>query len=202
MFDADRRLVVCNQRYAQMYTLPPELVKVGTPHQTIIGHRVKHGILASENTETAANQKLETLNAHSTEKTSSRVDKLADGRLVKVTRDPMLDGGWVAIHEDVTDQTRRDFIELDHFVVSGANRGRVQNRERQYDRNEDDSDQPAPFVRKHIGAPNGMVRASQETSTNVENAAVATNQLSESVMEISQQVDQTTEVVRNAVSKT
>ena len=111
MFDADRRLVVCNQRYAQMYTLPPELVKVGTPHQTIIGHRVKHGILASENTETAANQKLETLNAHSTEKTSSRVDKLADGRLVKVTRDPMLDGGWVAIHEDVTDQTRRDFID-------------------------------------------------------------------------------------------
>jgi methyl-accepting chemotaxis protein len=47
-----------------------------------------------------------------------------------------------------------------------------------------------------------MVHASHETSTNVENAALATNQLSGSVKEISDQVIQTTEVVRHAVSKT
>ena len=40
MFDADRRLVVCNEPYARMYALPPELLKVGTPHKTIIAHRV------------------------------------------------------------------------------------------------------------------------------------------------------------------
>ena len=48
----------------------------------------------------------------------------------------------------------------------------------------------------------GMVQASQETSTNVESAAIATKQLSGSVIEISQQVSQTSEVVRSAVSKT
>ena len=57
-------------------------------------------------------QKLAALSAHSTEKTSSRVDKLADGRLIKVTRDPMPGGGWVAIHEDVTEQARHNSLEL------------------------------------------------------------------------------------------
>lgn len=202
MFDADRRLVVCNQRYANMYALPPELVKAGTPHQTIIGHRVKHGILAGENTDTAATRKLETLNAHSTEKTSSRVDKLADGRLVKVTRDPMSDGGWVAIHEDVTDQTRRDSIES---TISSF-RERIEG----VFKTVSDSTIAMKTTATNLlrlsestsERANGMVQASHETSTNVEHAAVATNQLSGSVIEISQQVDQTSEVVRHAVSKT
>ena len=46
-----------------------------------------------------------------------------------------------------------------------------------------------------------MVQASHETSVNVESAAVATSQMSDSVTEISRQVGQTTEVVRSAVSK-
>ena len=43
MFDAEKRLVVCNSRYAQLYRLPPELVKPGTTHCAIITHRVQHG---------------------------------------------------------------------------------------------------------------------------------------------------------------
>jgi methyl-accepting chemotaxis protein len=202
MFDADRRLVVCNEPYARIYSLPPELVKVGTPHETIIGHRVKSGILAGEKTDIAANQKLAALNAHSAEKTSSRVDKLADGRLIKVTRDPMPGGGWVAIHEDVTDQTRRDSIEstISSFrkriegvfkTVSDSTIAMKTTATNLLHLSENTSERA-----------NGMVQASHETSTNVENAAGATNQLSGSVIEISQQVNQTTEVVRHAVSKT
>ena len=48
MFDAGKRLVVCNKRYAKMYRLPPELLKTGTPHSAIIRHRVLHGILKGE----------------------------------------------------------------------------------------------------------------------------------------------------------
>ena len=40
MFDAGKRLVVCNDRYAEMYRLPQELLKTGTPHTAIIRHRV------------------------------------------------------------------------------------------------------------------------------------------------------------------
>ena len=98
MFGADRRLIICNERYAHMYKLPPELVKPGTPHDAIIRHRVEHGILTGEKTDSAVVEKLADLSRHSTEKTSSRVDKLADGRKVKVTRDPMPGGGLSLIH--------------------------------------------------------------------------------------------------------
>ena len=45
MFDADRRLVVCNERYAQLYSLPPELSVPGADYDAIIQHRIASGIL-------------------------------------------------------------------------------------------------------------------------------------------------------------
>ena len=46
MFDAEQRLVVCNDRYAQMYGLPPELTKPGTPLRQIFDHRSGAGLVA------------------------------------------------------------------------------------------------------------------------------------------------------------
>ena len=46
MFDSDKRLVVCNERYARLYSLPPELLEAGTSHEAIIKHRIASGILA------------------------------------------------------------------------------------------------------------------------------------------------------------
>jgi methyl-accepting chemotaxis protein len=202
MFDADRRLVVWNERYARMYALPPELMKVGTTHKMIIEHRVSSGILAGEKTKTAADEKLAALSAHSTEKTSSRVDKLADGRLIKVTRDPMPGGGWVAIHEDVTDQTRHNSLE----ITISSFRQQVES----VFKSVSDSTAAmkltaADLLRSSQNTSeraSGMVQASHETSTNVDSAAVATRQLSGSVIEISQQVNQTNDVIGSAVRKT
>ena len=202
MFDADKRLVVWNEPYARMYELPPELLKVGTSHKTIIAHRVSSGILAGEKTETATDQKLAALTAHSTEKTSSRIDKLADGRLIKVTRDPLPGGGWVAIHEDVTNQTRHNSLELTIALF----RQRIESVFKSVSGSTIAMKATAADLLRSSGntseRASGMVQASQETSTNVESAAVATKQLSGSVIEISQQVSQTSEVVRSAVSKT
>ena len=108
MFDAEKRLVVCNDRYARMYRLPPELLKTGTPHREIIRHRIANGILKGETSDTAANQVISTLSALPSDTASSRVDELADGRLVCVTRQPMAGGGWVATHLDVTEQRRSE----------------------------------------------------------------------------------------------
>jgi methyl-accepting chemotaxis protein len=202
MFDADRQLVVYNEPYVRMYELPPELVKVGTPHKAIIEHRVRQGILAGEKTDMAASQKLAALGAHSIEKTSSRIDQLSNGRLIKITRDPMPGGGWVAIHEDVTDQTRRNSMEstissfrtrIDNVLKTvGDSTVALKSTATDLLRLSENTSKRA----------NGMVQASHETTANVENAAVATKQLSSSVMQINQQVNQTTDVVRNAASKT
>jgi len=104
MFDADKRLVVCNERYARLYRLPPELLKPGTPHSAIISHRVLHGILKGDKDQGGVQQKLSALGALPADAASSRIDELADGRLICVTRQPMAGGGWVATHEDVTER--------------------------------------------------------------------------------------------------
>ena len=56
MFDAEKRLVVCNDRYAKMYQLPPELLRAGTSHREIIEHRISNGILKGETNESAASR--------------------------------------------------------------------------------------------------------------------------------------------------
>src|SRR5690349_9729980 len=61
MFDAQKHLVVCNGRYAEIYHLPRELVQAGTPHRAIIRHRVTHGVLKGEATESAADQVISAL---------------------------------------------------------------------------------------------------------------------------------------------
>jgi diguanylate cyclase (GGDEF)-like protein len=108
MFDAEKRLVVCNKRYASMYRLPPELLVAGTPHSAIIRHRVLHGILKGEKDDGAADQKIAALAVLPAEVASSRVDELTDGRLICVTRQPTAGGGWVATHLDVTERLRSE----------------------------------------------------------------------------------------------
>ncbi len=108
VFDAEKRLVVCNERYAKMYRLPPELLRTGTPHREIIQHRIANGILKGETSDGAAKQLISTLAALPPDAISSRVDEFADGRLICVTRQPMSGGGWVATHLDVTEQRRSE----------------------------------------------------------------------------------------------
>jgi methyl-accepting chemotaxis protein len=201
IIDGARRLVVCNARYASMYALPPELAQAGASHQAIIKHRVSHGILAGETTDAAADQKLAALNQHSKEKSSSRIDRLSDGRLIKVTRDPMPGGGWVAIHEDVTDQAHRSSID----TAISSFRQRVDSVLKTVS---DCTSALKSTATDLFGSSEqtslraeGIVHASQGTSTSVEKAAAATRQMSVAAGEIGQQISQTTNVVRSAVGK-
>ena len=63
MIDGDARLVVCNERYAKMYRLPPELLKPGTLHRDIIAHRVRSGLLKGGHGNADVQQQLSALSA-------------------------------------------------------------------------------------------------------------------------------------------
>ncbi|MBR1131265.1 EAL domain-containing protein [Bradyrhizobium iriomotense] len=119
MFDAEKRLVVCNERYARLYQLPPELLRTGTSHTDIIRHRIAKGILKGDSSEGAAEQFISKLAALPFDAVSSRIDEFADGRLICVTRQPMAGGGWVATHLDVTEQ-RRSEAKITHMAQHDA----------------------------------------------------------------------------------
>src|SRR5262249_47557718 len=96
MFDSDARLVVSNELYAKMYRLPPQMLKPGTPLRDIVSHRIRSGILNVDQSNAAIERQLSTLSALPAAERSSRVDEHADGRLIRVTRQPLPGGGWVA----------------------------------------------------------------------------------------------------------
>jgi methyl-accepting chemotaxis protein len=196
MFDSDRRLVVCNERYAQLYELPPELITPGTAYQDIIRHRVASGILAPSERE-----RFNPDSQHSPTAVSSRVNKLADGRQIKVVRAPMPGGGWVATHEDVTEQAHHDsissaiksFRERVESVLATVSHctGTMKSTATELFGSSEKTSQRA----------RGILQSSQGASVSVENAAASTRQMSTAASEIGQQIAQTTKVVHSAVSK-
>ncbi len=103
MFDAEQKLIVCNKTYVQMYALTPELSKPGILLQKIESYRatVGNGAIATPEQTAAATA----IHAH---EASAFTQELMDGRIVAVSQRPMQDGGWVAVHEDITERRRAE----------------------------------------------------------------------------------------------
>jgi diguanylate cyclase (GGDEF)-like protein/PAS domain S-box-containing protein len=113
MFDGQKRLVVWNDRYAELYQVPPELLKVGTPSEVIVADRVARGVLKGDTSEAAV--KARVAEWAQLPPNASRIDELADGRFVALARQPMEGGGWVAVVEDITERKRAE-AEIIHLA--------------------------------------------------------------------------------------
>jgi diguanylate cyclase (GGDEF)-like protein len=103
MFDSEARLVVANERYAQMYGLKPEQVRPGTPFRQIIEARIALGAYSGANPECYINERLAAVRERHA---STKIQTLPDGRVLAIVHQPLADGGWVATHEDITEQRR------------------------------------------------------------------------------------------------
>ena len=110
MFDADQRLIVCNKSYRQMYSLPEELTRPGTPLTEIVRYHVLQETGRDGTIEEAKFSKwLEEHVAKLAEGRSfSQVQHLRGGRSLLVTYQPLADGGWVDIQEDITEKRRTE----------------------------------------------------------------------------------------------
>jgi len=104
MFDGDHRLLICNDRYFQMYRLSPDIVKPGCTMRELLQHRAAMGVFAGDIDAYIAD--LDGCMARS--ETMDRMTELPDGRTVHVVNHPMAGGGWVATHEDVTERRRAE----------------------------------------------------------------------------------------------
>ncbi|QAU42824.1 diguanylate cyclase [Bradyrhizobium guangdongense] len=100
LFDASQQLVVCNQRYIEMYGLAPEVVKPGCSFRDIIAHRKQTGSFTGNVDQYVA------LVLRDIHVRNSMVVDTADGRSIQIVNEPLADGGWVATHEDITERRR------------------------------------------------------------------------------------------------
>ena len=109
MFDRNQCLVICNERYGEMYNLAPEVTTPGTSLRSILEARISAGTAPQDKEQYLLSRLKEV--AEGTPYYAE--NELSDGRVYAVNHQPMPDGGWVAIHQDVTEQkkTERALVE-------------------------------------------------------------------------------------------
>jgi diguanylate cyclase (GGDEF)-like protein len=115
MFDAERRLTICNRQYAEIYKLPHELTRPGTPLRDILRHR-----LASEFSGPSLERYVNDLMEGDALKHSNRhIVELANGRTLSIITCPLPDGGVIGTHEDISEMRRAE-AQIRHMARHDA----------------------------------------------------------------------------------
>ena len=112
MYDAELRLVICNRRYAELYSLPADLLKRGTPLKQILEYqRIRY----ADDKVTSVEYEGEILEALKNCKSRTKIHEFSEGRTICVTYEQTDDGGWVFTHEDITERLRLE-ARLNHLA--------------------------------------------------------------------------------------
>jgi methyl-accepting chemotaxis protein len=210
MFDGAARLVLCNNRYIEMYRLRPDHARAGTPLRELLMHRLAAGNFAGDADGYVAN----CLKQVAEGRTETKTAELKDGRVIAVVSRPMHGGGWVATHTDVTDQLlaekerdslrQRDERRRSTDAAISSFRARVETVLKTVSQSASAMKSAAKTLlttSDHtLQRAESAVHGSNEASTNVETAAAAAAELSVSIREISRQLGQANDVVRSAAA--
>jgi diguanylate cyclase (GGDEF)-like protein len=111
-FDSDHRLIVCNDRFVEIYNIPADRVHPGMKLTEIVDLRIEAGSFPAMTREEYIRWRNDV--AVSNEAKDSIVG-LQDGRTIKIRHRPMPGGGWVATHEDITEQ-RQSEIKIEYMA--------------------------------------------------------------------------------------
>jgi methyl-accepting chemotaxis protein len=211
MFDGAARLILCNDRYIEMYHLQPNHVRHGAPLRNLLIERAAAGTFTGDPDAYVA----ECLKQVAEERTETKTIEIKDGRVIALVGRPIKGGGWLATHTDVTDQLsaekERDTLRqreqrrraIDAAISSF--RKRVESVLTSVGQSATAMKAAAKTLlatSEHtLRRTEGAVQGSNAASVNVETAATAASELSSSIREISRQLTQASEVVRSAASE-
>jgi diguanylate cyclase (GGDEF)-like protein len=109
MFDDRQRLIVSNTQFARIYGLTAGQTKPGVSLRSLLDSRTAIGSVPRDGDQFVAR----TLEHVSNPEASDSVYTLLDGRTVSVAVQPMPNGGFVSIHQDITAQKLIE-AELEH----------------------------------------------------------------------------------------
>ncbi|WP_291688630.1 EAL domain-containing protein, partial [Bradyrhizobium sp.] len=111
LFDSSQRLVICNQRYIEMYGLSARVARPGATFREVIAHRKATGTFVGD-VDLYCSRVLRDIGLRQT-----MTIETPDGRSIQVVNEPLGDGGWVATHEDITERTRAEqrITHLAHY---------------------------------------------------------------------------------------
>ena len=113
LYDAHERLIVCNQRYIDMFKLSCDIVKPGRTFRELLIHRKDRGSFSGDVDEYCARVRGLLREGMPTQHSYQP----GDGRAIQVAYQPLEGGGWVTTLEDVTERCRAEeqIAHLAHY---------------------------------------------------------------------------------------
>jgi diguanylate cyclase (GGDEF)-like protein/PAS domain S-box-containing protein len=117
LFDANERLLVCNEQYLSIYGFDRTIVKPGISYREILDYAVNSGKHKNLKSEELHDRCMVLARTHSP--TSHRLN-LSNGKVVETTFRRIADGGWVAVHEDVTVRIREQEVLRERNLLLDA----------------------------------------------------------------------------------
>jgi methyl-accepting chemotaxis protein len=210
LFDAQEHVLVCNDRYIEMYGLSPDVVRPGCTLLDLIKNRIVTGSLNID----AEKYRAEILAAVHQGEVMNRIVETPDGRAVLVVNRPIKNGQyWIGTHDDITE---RIHAERKSAAMSEQERRRMQieTEIRAFRENvaavlRTVSESTAALKSIAVALSNssgctsertaGAVQTSNEASANMTAAAGAAEELIASIGEIGRQIGQAAEVASHSV---
>jgi methyl-accepting chemotaxis protein len=209
MYSADGRLVVSNDRYRQMYQLPPEILKPGAQLVDIVRHRFKLGNLQRDPAQYCA----ELLGNMEAGKVVSFVIETPDGRAISVVNRAIPGGKyWVGTHDDITErrsaeqksallgeqEARRAVVDDAIVWFRGSVEGVLKTVTDSVAAMKSTASALSATSNDTTAHTAGAVRTSNDAFVGVETAATAADELSKSIAEINRQLGSASAVVSAA----
>jgi PAS domain S-box-containing protein len=105
IFDADLKLIFCNERLLTLLDMPASVMAVGADFESIIRHNAERGEYGIGDTETMVSERVAVarqFNSHSLERTRP------NGVVLRISGWPLAGGGFATVYTDVTEQRRRE----------------------------------------------------------------------------------------------
>jgi class 3 adenylate cyclase/signal transduction histidine kinase len=99
--DPDRNIVVCNDRFKEMYPVPRELLQPGRPYENFLRYLAEHGYYGDGDVEALVAKRVGSLRNPTG---VAFEDHTPDGRWYRILRRRAAGGGTVTVMTDITEQ--------------------------------------------------------------------------------------------------
>jgi diguanylate cyclase (GGDEF)-like protein len=102
LFDANQCLIMCNERYLQIYGFDRKMIKAGMTFRSILKQAIQAGLYP----DVALDELYDKRSPMFRQEPTSEQIRLSNGRVIETTVRPVGTEGWLAEHQDVTVRVR------------------------------------------------------------------------------------------------
>ena len=117
--DNELKIVVCNDRFAEMYPVPSELLQPGCPYPDFLRYLAEHGYYGDGDVDTLVAKRVESLRNPSER---AFEDRTPNDRVYRIARRHVASGGTVTVMTDVTElkDAERNLLEAKQRVEEAS----------------------------------------------------------------------------------